>query len=125
LLFEDASSIGVEDGGYLASNGTQTDFVTLSGLEEQPGSWLGIINYSDDVRNVINYTEIAYAGGGAHNSNGDLGTIVVWAEATQTVTNSILRDAAPSAECAILHYPTATLSLSENTILNINNESCN
>jgi len=79
LLFEDASSIGVEDGGYLASNGTQTDFVTLSGLEEQPGSWLGIINYSDDVRNVINYTEIAYAGGGAHNSNGDLGTIVVWA----------------------------------------------
>jgi hypothetical protein len=125
LLFEDASSIGVEDGGYLAAMGVQDKMVTLSGLTEQPGSWLGIINYSDDIRNVIDFTEIAYAGGGAHNSNGDLGTIVVWANASQTVKNSILRDAAPSAECAIFHYPTATLSLSENTISNITNESCN
>lgn len=125
LLFEDGSSIGVEDGGYLASAGEENNMVTLSGLSEQPGSWLGIINFSDDIRNVINYTEIAYAGGGAHNSNGDLGTIVVWANATQTVTNSILRDAAPSAQCAILFYPTATISLAENTITNINNESCN
>lgn len=125
LLFEDASSIGVEDGGYLASMGTQDNMVTLSGLTEQPGSWLGIINFSDDLRNVIDFTEIAYAGGGAHNSNGDRGTIIVWANASQTVTNSILRDAAPSAGCAIFHYPTATLALSGNTILNITNESCN
>ncbi len=125
LLFENGSSIGVEDGGYLASAGEENKMVTLSGLTEQPGSWLGIINFSDDSRNVINYTEIAYAGGGAHNSNGDLGTIVVWANASQTVTNSVLRDAAPSAQCAILFYPTATLSLAENTITNINNESCN
>ena len=125
LLFEDNSSIGIESGGYLSSEGEQNNMVTLSGIVSQPGSWKGIINYSADVRNVINFTEIAYAGGGAHNSNGDLGTIIVWANASQTVTNSILRDAAPSAECAVFYYSTATLSLSGNAITNIVYESCN
>lgn len=124
LLFEDGSAIRVEEGGYLSSIGSQDNFVTLSGFVEQPGSWLGIINYSDDVRNVINFTEIAYAGGGPHNSNGDLGTVIVWAQATQTVTNSILRDADPAAECAIFYYQSANLTLSGNTITNIANESC-
>jgi hypothetical protein len=124
LLFEDASSIDTSDGGYLASLGEEGNMVLLSGLVDQPGSWLGIINYSDDLRNVINFTEVAYAGGGAHNSNGDIAAIVVWADAAQTVTNSLIRDASPNADCAILHYPSATLSLSDNTILNINNEVC-
>ena len=124
LLFEDNSSIVIQEGGYLSSMGEQNNMVTLSGLVSQPGSWKGIINYSADLRNVIDYTEIAYAGGGAHNSNGDLGTIIVWANANQTVTNSILRDAAPAAECAILYYSSANLNLSGNTISNIINESC-
>jgi hypothetical protein len=124
LLFEDESSIVVEEGGYLSSVGEQNNKITLSGIVSQPGSWRGVLNYSDDLRNVISHTEISYAGGGAHNSNGDLGTIIVWANATQTVTNSILRDAASAAECGVLYYPKATLTLAGNTITNISNESC-
>lgn len=124
LLFEAASGIGVEDGGYLASAGVQDNMVTMSGFTQEPGSWLGIINFSNDVRNVINYTEIAYAGGGAHNSNGDLGTVIVWADATQTVTNSLLRDSAPEADCAVVTYSTANVTLTGNTITNIDNETC-
>lgn len=125
LLFEDEASISVSDGGYLATEGSSNDLVLLSGIVEQPGAWKGIINDSDDQRNVIDYTEIAYAGGGAHNSNGDLGTIIVWAGAYQTVTNSILRDNASNADCAIhAPYNGETLVLANNTITNIANEEC-
>jgi hypothetical protein len=125
LLFEDEGSITVRNGGFLATEGTSTNMVLLSGIVEQPGSWRGILNESDDQRNVIDYTEIAYAGGGAHNSNGDLGTIVVWANAYQTVTNSILRDNATNASCAInAQYNGETLILTNNTITNIATEDC-
>jgi len=123
LLFESGSELDVSK-GYLASQGEMGNMVLLSGLAEQPGSWLGIINSSEDTRNVIDYTEIAYAGGGAHNSNGDLGTIVVWSKAHQTVTNSILRDAAPAAGCAINAYFNAVVTLSNNSYINIENEQC-
>ncbi len=125
LLFEDEGSINVRNGGYFATEGTSTNRVLLSGLVEQPGSWKGILNESDDQRNVIDYAEIAYAGGGSHNSNGDLGTIIVWANAYQTVTNTIMRDNATNAPCAVnAPYNTETVVLSNNTVTNIANEEC-
>lgn len=125
VLFEDEGSITVRGGGYLATEGTSVNMVLLSGIVEQPGSWKGILNDSDDQRNVIDYTEIAYAGGGSHNSNGDLGTIIVWADAYQTITNSILRDNAANAPCAInAPYNGETLVLANNTFTNIVNEEC-
>lgn len=125
VLFEDEGSITVRNGAFLATEGTSTEMVLLSGIVEQPGSWKGIITESDDPRNVIDYTEIAFAGGGSHNSNGDLGTIVVWANSYQTVTNSILRDNASNADCAInAPYNGETLVLANNTITNIANEEC-
>lgn len=125
VLFDDEGEIDVSSGGYFASNGTANNMVYLGGIVEQAGSWLGIINNSADQRNVIDYTEIAYAGGGAHNSNGDLGTIVVWSSAYQAVTNSILRDNATNAPCAInAPYNNETLVLTNNTVTNILNEEC-
>ena len=124
LRFEDDSEITVQGGGYLAIEGTATDRVLLSGVVEQSGSWLGIINLSDDQRNIINYAEIAYAGGGPHNSNGDLGTIIVWAQSYQTVTNTIMRDNAPDAPCAINAKQSAVINLVNNSIINIENELC-
>ncbi|MFO7613545.1 MAG: hypothetical protein R6W71_02795 [Bacteroidales bacterium] len=125
VRFEYSSSVTIEDGAFLAANGEAGNRVILTGLAEQPGSWKGIINRSGDPRNVIDFAEIAYAGGGAHNSNGDLGTIIVWSGAYQQVTNTILRDAAANAPCAInAPYNNETLVLSDNTVINIDNEEC-
>ncbi len=125
VRFDDEGAFWVRSGAYLAINGTEGNLVKLIGLVEQPGSWKGIINYSGDQRNVINYTEIAYAGGGSHNSNGDVGTIIVWSSAYQAVTNSILRDNAANAPCAInAPYNNETLVLTNNTYTNIANEEC-
>jgi len=129
LRFEDESEISVYEGGYLSIEGDPNNFpnniVLLSGIVEQPGSWLGIINHSDDERNVIDYAEIAYAGGGPHNSNGDLATIVVWSDSYQKVTNTILRDAAPDAVCAIkAPYFNDSIVVANNSIVNIDIEVC-
>lgn len=125
LRFEDEGEIVVRVGAYLAIEGSAENRVLLSGVVEQPGSWLGIINLSDDQRNVINYAEIAYTGGGQHNSNGDLGTIIVWADSYQTVTNTIMRDNASNAPCAInATYGDDTIILGGNTIINIDFELC-
>lgn len=125
VRFESSSSISIDEGAFLAANGEAGNRVILAGLAEQPGSWKGIINRSSDSRNVIDHAEIAYAGGGAHNSNGDLGTIIVWAGAYQQVTNTILRDAAANAPCAInAPYSNEILVLLNNTIINITSEEC-
>ncbi len=125
ILFEDESGLRVDAGGYFHAEGTVDDKIYLGGLVEQPGSWLGIINYSNDQRNIIDHAEIAYAGGGPHNSNGDLGAIVLWSSAYQKVANTIIRDNPANAPCAInAPYNGETIVLSGNTIINIASEEC-
>jgi len=125
LLFDSDASIWVDEGGYLSVSGQASNIVTLSGLVAQPGTWKGIINYSADQRNVVNNAEIAHAGGNSHNSNGDLGTIIVWADAYQKVSNSTLRDNAPTAPCAInAPYSDEVLVLENITLINITTEEC-
>lgn len=125
LLFEDESSIYVNDGAFLSVEGSSSEKVKLTGFIEQPGSWLGIYNESADLRNVIDHAEIAYAGGGGHNVFNDLGTIVLGSDTYQKVTNSIMRDNATDAVCAI-NAPMAddTIEVENNTIINIPHEVC-
>jgi len=125
LRFEDQSEIFVKKGGYLAVNGKASDMVLITGIVNQPGAWLGIMNQSDDLRNVIDYAEIAYAGGGPHDVFGELGTIVLHWDSYQKVTNSTMRDAATEAECAINAPQTNDfVEVENNTIINIPHEVC-
>lgn len=125
LFFEDQSSIYIHKGAYLSVEGTASEMVLLSGLIEQPGTWLGIYNGSSDQRNVINYAEIAYAGGGQHNVFGDLGTVVCGSTTYTKVTNTHMRDADQLAECAI-NAPHANdeIVVENNTLSGIANEVC-
>jgi len=125
LRFEDQSEIFVKKGGYLAVNGEASDMVLITGIVNQAGAWLGIMNQSDDLRNVIDFAEIAYAGGGPHDVFGELGTIVLHWDTYQKVTNSTMRDAATGAECAINAPQTNDIiEVENNTIINIPFEVC-
>lgn len=125
LLFEDESSIYINDGAFLSLEGSASEKVILTGFIEQPGSWLGVFNESTDQRNVIDHAEIAYAGGGAHNVFGDLGTIVMGSDSYQKVTNTTMRDAAVDAVCAInAPHNDDTVEVSDNTLVNIEFEVC-
>ena len=125
LFFEDDGSIYINKGGYLSVEGSDGELVLLSGLVPQPGSWLGVYNGSKDQRNVINYAEIAYAGGGQHNVFGDLGTIVCGSQTYTKVTNTHMRDNDVLAECAI-NAPHAEdeIVVENNTLSNIAHEVC-
>ena len=125
LRFEDQSEIFVNAGGYFAVNGEASDMVLITGIVQQPGAWLGIMNKSDDLRNVIDFAEIAYAGGGAHDVFGDLGTIVLSWDSYQKVKNSTMRDAATGAECAInAPHTDDIVEVENNTLYNILFEVC-
>lgn len=125
LLFEDESSIYVNDGAFLSVEGSTSEKVKLTGFIEQPGSWLGVYNESTDLRNVIDHAEIAFAGGGSHNVFGDLGTIVMGSDSYQKVTNTTMSDAAVDAICAInAPHNDDTVEVSDNTLINIEFEVC-
>lgn len=114
---------GIQNYGFLIIEGTATNPVLLTGFTEVPGAWLGIYNESEDVRNLIDHADIAYAGGGAFNSNGDLGSVIVWANSYTTISNTTIRDS--GADCGInATYNNETLNTSNLTFTNITTDIC-
>lgn len=114
---------GIVDEGFLMIEGTAAEPVLLTGYTEAAGAWLGIIVDSDDVRNSIDHSEIAYAGGGQFNSNGDLATVLVWANSYLTISNTIIRDS--GSDCGInATYNGETLNTSNLTFTNITTDIC-
>lgn len=117
------ASSGIKNFGFLVIQGTATEPVLLTGYTEASGAWLGLFNDSDDVRNLIDHAEVAYAGGGSFNSNGDLGAIIVWADSYTTISNTTIRDS--GSDCGInAEYNDETLNTSNLTFTNITTDIC-
>ena len=115
--------IAVQDNAGFVAQGAEDARIVFTGSTEAPGAWRGFLFESGNTQNVLDYVEIAYAGGGQFNSNGDLGAIIVWADAFLTVTNSIIRDA--DSECGInAPYAGEMLTNMNNTFTNISVEEC-
>jgi hypothetical protein len=113
LQFSKGTGISVEDGSIKAE-GSDKEPIRFLGSENKAGHWKGIaINGGQS--NLFKYVEIAHAGGGAFDSDGDLGVMVVFAEkGTLTLTNSTFREGA--SDCAInVVYGGLTLDLKDNT----------
>lgn len=114
---------GIYNYGYLIVEGTTASPVLLTGYTESPGAWLGIANDSDDVRNLIDHADIAYAGGGQFNSNGDLASVLLWASSYTTISNTTIRDS--GSDCGInMPYSGTTLNTSNLTFTNITTDIC-
>jgi len=98
LAFDDDAGLSV--GGTespLHIDGTATDPVVLRGSDDVPGHWRGIIidnNGGKGAANSIAFAEVRNAGGGAHNSNGDLGGLILWAGNELALTDTTIADSA-------------------------------
>jgi hypothetical protein len=55
--------------GYLRCLGTAAEPVTIKGLQEQAGSWRGILVYTASINNNWTYTNISHGGGAALSNN--------------------------------------------------------
>ena len=94
IAFTNGSGMVVQETGSLNASGTSNEPVTFTGEDKVKGSWKGILSYSDDVKNRLEHTIIEYAGGGAFNSNGDLGSLILWADAYFRIEHTTIRNGA-------------------------------
>lgn len=88
------SGAGVTVYGSIQATGTDEKPITFTGEDKVAGSWKGIFIQSDDVSNALVNTQIDYAGGGAFNSNGDLGSVIVYSNTRLNMSNSTISNSA-------------------------------
>jgi hypothetical protein len=62
LKFQDNVELDVQPGAALVAVGTEDDPILFTGWQEAPGSWGGIVFYSNAVSNEIAYATVEYAG---------------------------------------------------------------
>lgn len=91
IAFATDAGIVVQGAGSFKAEGTAAEPITFTGEDGVKGSWRGVIVYSNDPKNVFDHCVVEHAGGIAHNSNGDRGAFIVWAEARLGLTNSTVR----------------------------------
>jgi hypothetical protein len=65
LLFDQGNSLAVRDGGTLTAIGSEEKPIIFAGLAETPGYWDGISFSSASPDSRLEYSIVAYAGGGS------------------------------------------------------------
>lgn len=118
IEFENNGGLAIEDGGSIRSLGTAGAPVTLRAGEGATGDWRGIIVYSDNSTNTLQYTTISGGGSDAFNSNGELGNLVLYADAKIGINNCTFQNSASYGVNA--NYESLDLLTFENNIIQNN-----
>jgi hypothetical protein len=94
IAFTNGAGLSISENGSVRAVGTSEKPIVFTGEDKVKGSWRGIISYSNDVKNRFEHCVVEYAGGGAFNSNNDLGSIILWANTYFRIQNTTIRDGA-------------------------------
>ncbi|MTI22667.1 hypothetical protein E1176_16665 [Fulvivirga sp. RKSG066] len=54
--------IYVDGDGYLSAEGTSTNGISITGKSKAPGAWRGLIFFTNDVRNSLDYVTVSHGG---------------------------------------------------------------
>lgn len=93
IAFETEAGLAIGDGGSIDAQGDDCEPVVFEGVTHRRGAWKGLfIDSAED--NLLSKVDIRDAGGAAFNSNGDLGSVVLYADARLTMRDSHLREGA-------------------------------
>jgi hypothetical protein len=114
IAFATDAGISVSENGSFKAEGTALLPILFTGEDGVKGSWRGILIDSNDPKNVFDHCVVEHAGGIAHNSNGDKGAFVIWAESKATITNSIIRKSLTNGINAV--YSNSLITLGGNTM---------
>lgn len=118
IEFENNGGLAIEDGGSIRSLGTANAPVILRAGEGATGDWRGIIIYSDNSSNTLQYTTISGGGSDAFNSNGEEGNLVLYADAKVRINNCTFQNSASYGVNA--NYKSLDLLAFENNIIQNN-----
>lgn len=95
IEFVDGAGLAIQETGSLNAIGNSANPIILRGQNENAvGAWLGIIIYSDKTANVLDHVTIKGAGGDQFNSNGERGSVVVYADAKVSIDNCSFENSA-------------------------------
>jgi hypothetical protein len=95
IQFVDGAGLSIEETGSINAIGNGTSPILLQGTNGNAvGSWRGIIIYSDKTANALNYVTIKGAGSDEFNSNGERGSLVVYADSKVSIDNCTFENSA-------------------------------
>lgn len=94
IQFGTDAGIVVNESGSFSAVGTAADNIIFTGEDKVAGAWSGLIFFSNDIKNKLEYCTVEYAGGSAFNSNGDLGAIIIWADVRLNMANCTIQKSA-------------------------------
>lgn len=117
VQFADGGGLTIEDNGSIRSLGMAGAPVTLRAGEGATGDWRGIMIYSGNTTNTLQYTTISGGGSAEFNSNNDKGSLVLYADSKVRINNCTFEN---SAEYGVnANYgSTDLLAFENNTIQN-------
>lgn len=92
--------------------GTPNKPIVFTGTQPTRGSWRGLIIYSGNSSNTMEYVTVSYGGGEPFNSNGDRGNIIVYADGALTLKNCTIVQSETSGLNAV--YGNTSLTLQNN-----------
>ncbi len=95
LEFEQGGQVRLEGHGGLIADGTETEPITFTASDPQPGWWDGIyLEESNFTNNLLNHVVVEYGGGESYRNSGS-GNIVIGRQhrddSSIEITNSIIR----------------------------------
>jgi hypothetical protein len=114
FAFDENAGLGVYDNGSLPINGTASQKVILTGVQQVKGYWRGIHTETNTLANDITHAEITYAGSNYVYCCNSIAALFVKA-GTMTITDSYIAD---NDGCGIFTGASATLTESGNTFAN-------
>lgn len=95
IQFVDDAGLAVDETGSINAVGNGTSPIILEGINKNVvGAWRGIIIYSDKTANILNHVTIKGAGSNSFNSNGDLGNLIIYADAKAKIDNCTFENGA-------------------------------
>lgn len=78
--FGQDAGINVRETGSFRAVGTAAAPITMKGETSAKGSWKGILYNANNTKNRLSYVNLSDAGGGSFNTNGDIASVIIWAD---------------------------------------------
>ena len=88
LKFGADHSMWIDGEGYLSAVGTESDTIVFTGRQESTGYWKGLVFWTNNVQNELDYVEVSYGGSSNHGSGINKTTLGVGNSGKLSVTNS-------------------------------------
>ena len=114
IEFESGAGWYVRPNGSVNAVGTAALPITLQGTSASAGHWRGILFDSNSPSNRLEFVDLAHAGGGTFNANGDEAAVIIWGDARLNIFSTSITNSGSYGISAV--YTSSNWSIKESNI---------